>query len=210
MAPKAKEPDFTVRKLPSQARSRETFEAIVEACGLVLAERGYAGTTTNHVAERAGVNISSLYEYFAGKDAIIAVVADRLVERVMGRLATAAAELQDVPDDQAVRRWIGAIHDTVSREGSLVAVFQYQVPYTSKIEPLRELRSRLVSFSEQFRQQAGSFVQPDFTAATLHLVVNLVTSTILQLVLDPPDDVPRAALLDELARRVEEWIRGTA
>ena len=55
---------------------------------------------------------------------------------------------------------------------------------------------------------AGGFVQPEFSDATLHLVINLVTSTIMQLVLDPPRDVTRRELLDELTRRVEEWIRG--
>jgi len=50
----------------------------------LLPELGYAGTTTNHIAERAGVNVASLYEYFPGKDAIVAQVAERLVERVLG------------------------------------------------------------------------------------------------------------------------------
>jgi len=53
-------------------------------------------------------------------------------------------------------------------------------------------------------------VHPDFGPATLHLVVNLVSSTILQLVLDPPDDVGRRALLEELTARVESWVREPA
>ena len=67
---------------------------------------------------------------------------------------------------------------------------------------------RLLALSQQVRSRAGGSVRPDFSDATLHLVVNLVTSTILQCVLDPPADVTRRALLLELSRRVEEWIRG--
>ena len=69
--------DFAPKKLPSQQRSRETFEAVIGACTWLLPRRGYAGTTTNHIAERAGVNIASLYEYFPGKDAVVAQVAER-------------------------------------------------------------------------------------------------------------------------------------
>lgn len=198
---------FQPRKLPSQRRSRETFEAVVQACTLLLPERGYAGTTTNHIARRAGVNIASLYEYFPGKDAIVAQVAQRLVDRVLARLAAGAGSLE-ATEDEAVRRWIELIQDTVARERELVAVFLYQVPYTQRLPAMRALRERLVAFSRQVRRDAGGFVHPDFTEATLHLTVNLVSTTIMQLVEDPPRDVPPWVLLDELIERVEAWIRG--
>jgi len=200
--------DLEVKKHPVQRRSRDTFEALVGACTGLLPERGYAGTTTNHIAERAGVNIASLYEYFPGKDAIVAQVADRLVERVLARLAEGAASvMRDAGEEEAVRRWIELIHDTVLRERALVAVFVYQVPFTHALPSMQALGPRLVEFSQRVREHAGPFVHPTFSAATLHLVVNLVTSTIMQLALDPPSDVPARALLDELSERVEAWIR---
>jgi len=202
-----KTPDLQPRKWPSQARSRATFDALVEACTWLLPRRGYARTTTNHIAERAGVNVSSLYEYFPGKDAIVAQVAVRLVERVLARLERGAAQVLGAPEDEALRRWIAWIHDTVAGERELVAVFLYQVPYTNRLEPIQGVGPRLVEFSARLRGHAGPFVRADFSPATLHLVVNLVSSTILQLVLDPPEDVAEDALLDELTRRLEGWIR---
>jgi AcrR family transcriptional regulator len=190
-----------------QRRSRETVDALVEAATGLLPERGYAGTTTNHIAERAGVNIASLYEYFPGKDAVVAQVAERLVERVMARLSAGAARVMAGGEAGAVRDWIRLIHDTVARERELVAVFVYQVPYTNQLAPIQDLGERLVEFSQRIRDHAGGFVHRDFSPATLHLVVNVVSSTILQLVLDPPRDVSRRALLDELSSRVEGWIR---
>src|SRR4029450_5762363 len=118
--------DLAPKKRPSQRRSRETVEAPVDACTGLLPELGYAGTTTNHIAERAGVNIASLYEYFPGKDAIVAQVAERLVERVLARLADAADEVMAAGGDDAVRLWIERIHEIVFRERELVAVFVYQ------------------------------------------------------------------------------------
>lgn len=206
----AKALDLQPKKRPSQRRSRETFDAIVEACTWLLPRRGYAGTTTNHMAERAGVNIASLYEYFPGKDAVVTQVAERLVERVMARLAEAAAEVLEADEDEAVRLWIEGIHAIVGREGRLVAVFLYQVPYTNQLAPIQAVNARLLEFSQQVRDRAGGFVRRELTDAGLHLLINLVTSTILQCVLEPPGDVSERELLDELVLRVEEWLRGPA
>src|SRR5262245_23308252 len=105
--------DLSPKKRPGQTRSRQTFDALVEACTGLLPERGYAGTTTNHIAERAGVNVASLYEYFPGKDAIVAQVAERLVERVLARLEEGLPRVMEAPEDDAVRLWILLIHQTV-------------------------------------------------------------------------------------------------
>ncbi len=55
----------------------------MQAAAYILESRGLAGTTTNHIATRAGVNVGSLYQYFPNKDAIIVA----LIERETGRFA---------------------------------------------------------------------------------------------------------------------------
>jgi len=199
--------EFAPKKRPAQERSRATFDALVQACTWLLPRLGYAGTTTNHIAARAGVNIASLYEYFPGKDAIVAQVAERLVERVLSRLTEGAPRIVSAGEANAARLWIELIHDTVAREKALIAVFLGQVPYTTELEPIRDLGARLVAFSLDMRRHAGGLVREDLAGASLHLLINLVTSTILQIVNDPPRDVSQRALLDELVRRVEDWTR---
>jgi AcrR family transcriptional regulator len=66
-----------MRKTPRQARSRQTVDVILEAAACILAERGLDGFTTNHIADRAGVNISSLYQYFPNKLAILEALQTR-------------------------------------------------------------------------------------------------------------------------------------
>lgn len=195
------------RKLPAQKRSKVTFDAVVDACTVLLPLLGYAGTTTNHIAERAGVNIASLYEYFPGKDAIVAQVAERLVRRVLQRLGRASAAILEAPEEDAVRLWIDLIYETVASERRLVAVFTYQVPYTNDLDPMRRMSSQLLAFSEQIRRAAGDRMRRDVSSATMHLIVNLVSSTILQVVLDPPDTPTTREILDELSARIDSWIR---
>jgi AcrR family transcriptional regulator len=72
-------PDLTLRprKQPTQQRSIAMVNAILEACARILEERGYSGMSTNNVAERAGVSIGSLYQYFPGKEALLVALRDR-------------------------------------------------------------------------------------------------------------------------------------
>jgi AcrR family transcriptional regulator len=58
------------RRRPHQERAKITVAAIVEAAGALLCEHGYAATTTNAIAKRAGVSIGSLYQYFRDKDEV--------------------------------------------------------------------------------------------------------------------------------------------
>ena len=59
------------RKQPRQARSSDLVAAVLEAAAQVLAEVGAERFTTARVAERAGVSIGSLYQYFPNKAAIL-------------------------------------------------------------------------------------------------------------------------------------------
>ena len=62
---------ISVRKSPRQARSAQLVADILEAAARVLAEEGAHRFTTARVAERAGVSVGSLYQYFPNKAAIL-------------------------------------------------------------------------------------------------------------------------------------------
>lgn len=57
--------------LPLQERSRQMVEWILDAAMRLFSEQGYETTTTNKIAELAGVSIGSLYHYFPNKNAIL-------------------------------------------------------------------------------------------------------------------------------------------
>ncbi len=86
-----------MRKVPRQARALRTVSFILEAAAYILARHGLAGFTTNRVAERAGVNIASLYQYFPNKAAIL----DALQARHAAR--------PDQPDALALRQRLAAL-----------------------------------------------------------------------------------------------------
>lgn len=69
--------DVKPRKSPRQARAKATVDAIVEASTQVLLDCGYDRFTTARAADRAGVSVGSLYQYFPNKAALASAVIDR-------------------------------------------------------------------------------------------------------------------------------------
>ncbi|WP_288392925.1 TetR family transcriptional regulator [uncultured Herbaspirillum sp.] len=68
---KPRRPQISLRKTPQQARSTELVAAILQAAIQVLLREGAARFTTARVAERAGVSVGSVYQYFPNKAAIL-------------------------------------------------------------------------------------------------------------------------------------------
>ncbi|MCV3238818.1 TetR/AcrR family transcriptional regulator [Mesorhizobium sp. ZC-5] len=106
----ANQPDLAgLRRAPSQKRSRERVERMLTAASDVIAEQGSDAMRMGEVAERAGVSIGSLYQYFPDKGSIIRTLADRY--NTLGRDCI-EAELADVSDADGFRAAFGGLIDT--------------------------------------------------------------------------------------------------
>lgn len=71
-----------IRRQPTQARAKERVERILAAATELIAEAGSEPMRMSELAERAGVPIGSLYQYFPDKAAILRTLATRVMERV--------------------------------------------------------------------------------------------------------------------------------
>jgi len=82
MPPRLQRSD-AMRKLPTQERAAHTIAVIHEAAADILQREGEVNFTTNRIAERAGVSIGTVYQYFPNKDAILAAIAERELTAVL-------------------------------------------------------------------------------------------------------------------------------
>ncbi len=74
------------RKTPVQARSAATVEAIFEATIQVLLREGAERLTTTRVADRAGVSVGTLYQYYPNKQSLLFAVLEKHLVQVMETL----------------------------------------------------------------------------------------------------------------------------
>src|SRR5580692_8818066 len=88
---------FEPRKTPIQARSTVTVEAIFEATIQVLLSRGADRLTTTRVAERAGVSVGTLYQYYPNKQSLLFAVLENHLSRVATRVEAACERARHKP-----------------------------------------------------------------------------------------------------------------
>jgi AcrR family transcriptional regulator len=135
---------MTVRRRPVQARSKLTVERILDAAAHVFGERGYAGTT-NEVADRAGVSIGSLYQYFPDKDALLVALHDRHIDEV-GRHLLGRGPVHD-PD--AWVRWLVNQLIAVNTQPGATVLWQ-----TSRVVP--SMRARVSALVDDLVTEAAT------------------------------------------------------
>ncbi|KKB08546.1 TetR family transcriptional regulator [Devosia geojensis] len=80
---------LNARKKPRQVRSVTTVEAIFEATIQVLLGDGIHRLTTTRVAERAGVSVGTMYQYFPHKQALLYALNERYLDLVAERVEEA-------------------------------------------------------------------------------------------------------------------------
>jgi AcrR family transcriptional regulator len=72
---------LAARRVPTQDRSRQRVERILDAAAEIFADIGYDAATTDAIALRAGTSIGSLYQFFPNKQALYNAIADRHLSR---------------------------------------------------------------------------------------------------------------------------------
>ena len=132
------------RRIPCQTRAEETVSAILEAAAQVLEAGGPAAFTTNAVAERAGVSIGTLYQYFADKQALLRTLAGRELQRTLAVVATALRGNPQATGEQRVRAMVRAMVNAFSgRLRARRAVIQAVLAQGGSFEMMQPITSFL-------------------------------------------------------------------
>jgi AcrR family transcriptional regulator len=142
---------FKPRKIPRQSRAEQTVATILEAAALILEKQGLEAFNTNLVAQRAGVSIGSLYQYFPGKDALI--VALSLRETALFA-ADAQGALQEATGLAALRHLIAVAVRQQLRRPSLARLLDFE-------ENRPAIARELAPTSEAFRELIGQILAHD-------------------------------------------------
>ncbi len=126
-----------LRKTPRQSRSSTLVDDILEAAARVLVEQGFEAMTTNMVAERAGVSVGSLYQYFPHKAALVAELIERRADAERDFMQAWIAEVSGrdlVESIEAIVRGALAFRATAP---DLHRALVEQMPHIGRFDALR-------------------------------------------------------------------------
>lgn len=90
-----------IRRNPTQQRSRERQERILAAATQLIATKGSDQLKMSEIAERSGISIGSLYQYFPDKSSVIRTLAERYSAECRCCIEQALGAVEDVPGLQA-------------------------------------------------------------------------------------------------------------
>ncbi len=113
------------RKTPVQARSTVTVEAISEATIQVLLSHGAQRLTTTRVAERAGVSVGTLYQYYPNKQSLLFAVLEHHLNRVAARVEAVCEGASHKPLAEMIRHMVeGFVDAKMERADISVALYR--------------------------------------------------------------------------------------
>src|ERR1700723_4439702 len=116
---------FEPRKTPLQARATGTGEAISEAAIQVLLSHGADRLTTTRVAQRAGVSVGTLYQYYPNKQSLLFAVLENHLTHVVATIEAACESACHKPLAEMIREMVQAFVDAkMDRADISVALYR--------------------------------------------------------------------------------------
>jgi len=164
---------ISLRKQPKQARSNELIAAVLEAAVQVLEKEGASRFTTARVAEKAGVSVGSLYQYFPNKAAILF----RLQSDEWLQTAELWARILADTERPALERLRALVHAFIRSEcdeAKIRVALSDAAPLYRDAPEARDARTSAERAFQAFMREA----LPDASAATRTLAGDLITTTL--------------------------------
>lgn len=197
-------------RIPRQERARATVDALLEATALLLVEQGWDTLTTNRVAERAGVSIGTLYQYFANKDALVGLLFERFIEEQLGMLREELATLlaEDFMLEDAVARLMRVVMSGHRAHPALSRALFMQVSSSAHTFSLSAITASATEMIAAGLEASRDELRPGLeTQLAAHIIVTSMHGVIYTSLLDRPDWFADDCLADELTRLVLGYIR---
>lgn len=202
MAPK---PTLQPRKAPRQARARATVEAILEAAAQLFVEEGVK-TSTNRIAQRAGVSIGSLYQYFPNKEAILVALGERLATRQLETLQKSLSGFMERDIQDHVPEIIEAIMEAKAIEPELCRIVLEEADRLAEGNPMADWLRSMEQIVQAALQMRADVLAGRDAATTAFIIVHAVHGIINSMVMSRPEMLNNPTVRRETAALVLRYL----
>lgn len=204
--PPRHQPVENKRRKPRQARAGETVAAILEAAAQILEGGGLTAFTTNAVAERAGVSIGTLYQYFADKNAVLLALARQELGAALGEITRALQGEVDPTVEGRVRAMVRTmIHAFRGRQRARKAVVQAILAQGLGAELMAPMTSFIAAASATIGSDPEARVPP-LTREQLFILSRAALGAIRAAVLEEQPFLRSRSFEDEVVRMILAYL----
>jgi AcrR family transcriptional regulator len=197
-----RKPPTNPRKLPRQDRSRLTVEAILEATTRILTEEGYEKANTNRIAERAGISIGSLYQYFPNKESLMVALIEQHSNEMAQLLATKLDRLFDVPLELAIPEIVKAVIAAHAIDPRLHQVLSEEIPRSQRSPQIQQANERIANLLRAYLTRWRDVIRPQ----NIEMTVFILTCTVDSLCHAAVIDYPQIAIDSQFDREVSRLL----
>jgi AcrR family transcriptional regulator len=199
------------RKDATQHRSRATVDALVEATARILVREGFDKASTNRIAEVAGVSVGSLYQYFPGKEALVAAVIERHQQDIRQVIQSELAKAAMLPIERGVRMLVAVAVRSHRIAPKLHRVLAEQIPRVGTLEKVETFNRENFALFRSYLESRKSELRVDNLELAAFICVTAIEAVTHNAVLHHAkmlSDDMTDALIDDAARMVIGYLKG--
>jgi AcrR family transcriptional regulator len=185
--------------------------AFVEATARILVRDGFDRASTNRIAEEAGFSIGSLYQYFPGKEALVAAVIERHNRDLIAVVQSALSEGKGEPLEAGVRKLVAAAIDAHRIDPLLHRVLAEQTPRAGGIEGVELFHRQAFALFRAFLEDHREEVRASDLDLANYICVTSIEALTHNAVILHTDGLPTQAaetLATETTRLITDYLRG--
>lgn len=194
------------RKRPRQARSRMTVEDIMEAAAQLLVEKGRDALTTTRVAERAGVSVGTLYQYFSDLDELLAKLVEVHLARERDAMEAVLQDASSLSTTQLVDRLVDAFTSVFAIHPKLSAALYDEIRRATWGPTLDEVGQDTASVVAQELEDRVDEISPSDPALAAFVLVNSIDSLVQRAAAQRPKELQSGAVAREAKQMARRYL----
>lgn len=196
--------DIIIKK-PQQRRSKDKFQAILQASIRVLNTYGFEKTTTAKIALEAEVSIGTLYDYFSCKEAVLIAYIDDQLNKALSEVYEMAQNNESAPKETLKALIQVGVNFAYQHRDIIKLIFTY---FTSDIRliNLQQSKDQLTAIALEFANNKQLLIKDKDPNLMIYAMTNVILGFQCRIVLMPSEDFDVEVIVRELTQIVSDYI----